>query len=146
MPDRRDASGYWRSIARRVRDRAATGSTGPSSAAQPAPPAQILPDAGRNYAPARPDFNAWLETLAYGSEVFASEAVVRTWSIPFPWLDRPDLYRSGLPTRTLAAHFAGMIGNRFFAIAKNCLTRFENSCDVPLKAQELPRSLHTEKK
>jgi hypothetical protein len=56
-----------------------------------------------------PDFNAWLETLAYASEVFASEAVVRTWSIQFPWLDRPDFYRSGLPTRTLAAHFAGMI-------------------------------------
>ena len=35
-----------------------------------------------------PDFNAWLETFAYASEVFASEAVVRTWSIP--WLDRPD--------------------------------------------------------
>ena len=44
-----------------------------------------------------PDFNAWMETLAYGSGVFASDAVVRTWSIPFPWLDRPDFYRSGLP-------------------------------------------------
>jgi predicted unusual protein kinase regulating ubiquinone biosynthesis (AarF/ABC1/UbiB family) len=31
-----------------------------------------------------PDFNAWLETLAYASGVFASEAVVRTWSTPFP--------------------------------------------------------------
>jgi hypothetical protein len=56
-----------------------------------------------------PDFNAWRETLAYASGVFASEAVVRTWSIQFPWLDRPDFYRSGLPTRTLAAHFAGAI-------------------------------------
>ena len=55
------------------------------------------------------DFNAWLETLAYASGVFASEAVVRTWSIQFPWLDRPDFYRSGLPKRTLAAHFAGTI-------------------------------------
>jgi ubiquinone biosynthesis protein len=55
-----------------------------------------------------PDFNAWLETLAYGAEVFASEATVRTWSIPFPWLDRPDFYRSGLPTRMLALHFAGL--------------------------------------
>lgn len=54
-----------------------------------------------------PNFNAWRETLAYASGVFASEAMVRTWSIPFPWLDRPDFYRSGLPTRTLAAHFAG---------------------------------------
>jgi len=49
-----------------------------------------------------PDFNAWLETLAYASGVFASEAVVRTWSILFLWLDRPDFYRSGLPVRTLA--------------------------------------------
>ena len=58
-----------------------TGSAGPSSTAQPSPPAQILPDAGRNYAPAHADFNAWLETFAYASDVFASEAVVRTRSI-----------------------------------------------------------------
>ena len=56
-----------------------------------------------------PNFNAWLETVAYASEVFASESVVRVWSIPFPWIDHPDFYRSGLPTRTLAAHFAGVI-------------------------------------
>ena len=57
-----------------------------------------------------PDFSAWLETLAYASGVFASEAVVRTWSILFPWLDTgPDFYCSRLPTRTLAAHFAGTL-------------------------------------
>jgi hypothetical protein len=56
-----------------------------------------------------PDFNAWLETVAYTAEVFASESAVRTWSIPFPWLDHPDFYRSGLPTRTLACHFVGAI-------------------------------------
>jgi ABC1 atypical kinase-like domain len=71
-----------------------------------------------------PDFNAWLETLAYASGVFASEAVVRTWSIQFPWLDRPDFYRSGLPTRTLAAHFAGTIRSLCFANAKQILARF----------------------
>src|SRR5208283_3824449 len=38
------ASGRRRPIARRVRARAATGSAGPSGAAQPPPPAQILPD------------------------------------------------------------------------------------------------------
>ena len=65
-----------------------------------------------------PDFNAWRETLAYASGVFASEAVVRTWSIQFPWLDRPDFYRSGLPTRTLAAHFAGTI-RKFVQMQKN---------------------------
>ena len=56
-----------------------------------------------NHAPLTSDFDAWLETLAYASGVFASEAVARTWSIQFPWLDRPDFYRSGLPMRTLAA-------------------------------------------
>ncbi|HYY27531.1 MAG TPA: AarF/UbiB family protein [Chthoniobacterales bacterium] len=56
-----------------------------------------------------PEFSAWRETLAYGAGVFASEAVVRTWSIQFPWIDRPEFYRSGLPTRTLAAHFWEMI-------------------------------------
>jgi ubiquinone biosynthesis protein len=60
-----------------------------------------------------PDFNTWLETLAYAAEVFASETAVRTWSIQFPWLDRPDFYRSGLPTRTLLAHLAGTIRKRF---------------------------------
>jgi ubiquinone biosynthesis protein len=64
-----------------------------------------------------PDFNAWRETLVYTSGVFLSEAGVRTWSIQLPWLDRPDFYRSGLPTRTLAAHFANTIRN-FCAIAK----------------------------
>ena len=44
-----------------------------------------------------PDFNAWLETLAYASGVFASEAVVRTWSIPFPWLDQPNSIVPGCP-------------------------------------------------
>ena len=66
-----------------------------------------------------PDFNAWLETLAYASGVFASEAVVRTWSIQFPWLDQPEFYRSGLPTRTLAAHFAGTILNKFVQMQKS---------------------------
>ena len=67
-----------------------------------------------------PDFNAWLETLAYASGVFASEAVVRTRTILLPWLDRSDPYRSGLPTRTLAAHFAGTIPNKFVQMQKTC--------------------------
>jgi len=93
-----------------------------------------------------PDFNAWMETLAYASGVFAREAVVvRTWSIPFPWLDRPDSYRSGLPTRTLAAHFAGTMQN---------LCRCTNHCwrvsgiraiFYP-EAQESPRVLTTKTK
>jgi hypothetical protein len=50
-----------------------------SHAANAEIPAQILPDAGR-----KPDFNAWLETLAHAPGVFASEAVVRSWSILYP--------------------------------------------------------------
>src|SRR5271166_594872 len=65
-----------------------------------------------------PDFNAWVETLVYASGVFASEAVVRTWSIQFPWLDRPDFYRSGLPTRTLAAQVGGTIQKKFVRMQK----------------------------
>ena len=91
-----------------------------------------------------PDFNAWLETPAYASEVFASEAVVRTWSIQFPWLDRPDFYRSGLPTRTLAAHFAGTIRKKVCANANNLLARFENPCDVLCRSSGITRSPYKE--
>jgi hypothetical protein len=69
-----------------------------------------------------PDFNAWLETVAYTSEVFASESLVRTWSIPFPWLDRPDFYRSGLTTRTLTVHLAETIFQKFVHLQKKCLS------------------------
>ena len=65
-----------------------------------------------------PDFSAWGETLAYASEAFACEAVLRTWSIPFPWLDRQEFYRTGLPTRTLAAYLADAIGKKFVRTQK----------------------------
>jgi ubiquinone biosynthesis protein len=67
-----------------------------------------------------PDFDAWLETLAYTSGVFASEAVVRSWSMPCPWLDQPDFYRSGLPTRTLAAHLAATFLRVIVQMQKSC--------------------------
>ena len=66
-----------------------------------------------------PDFNAWLETVAYTLEVFTSESMVRTWSIPFPWLDRPDFYRSGLPTRLLAVHLGEKVFRKICANAKS---------------------------
>src|SRR5208283_2001421 len=71
-----------------------------------------------------PDSNAGLETIVYASGVFSSEAVVRTWSIQFLWLDRPDFYRSGLPTRTLAAHLAGTIRKKFVHVQKACWRAF----------------------
>jgi hypothetical protein len=92
-----------------------------------------------------PSFNAWLETLAYASEVLASEAVARTWSIQFPWLDRPDFYRSGLPTRTLAAHFAGTIP-KSLCICKKLLPRFGNPCDAPFRGSGINRSPDQEEK
>ena len=92
-----------------------------------------------------PDFSAWLETLAYASGVFASEAVVRTWSIPSPWLDRPDLYRSGLPTRTLGANCAGTI-LKICANAKTLLARFGNPCDILFRGSGITRSPHSENK
>ena len=91
-----------------------------------------------------PDFNPWLETLAYAFGVFASEALIRTWSIQFPWLDRADFYRSGLPTRTLGAHIAGTIRNRFVQMQKNLLTRFGSPCDVGLRSSGITRSPHNE--
>jgi ubiquinone biosynthesis protein len=91
-----------------------------------------------------PDFNAWLETLAYAFEVFASEAVMRTWSIQFPWLDRPDFYRSGLPTRTLAAHFADTLQKQGCANAKTLLTRFLSPCDPLLRSSGITPSPPTQ--
>ena len=79
--------------------------------------------------------------------VFASEAVVRTWSIQFPWLYRSDFYRSGLPTRTLAVHFAGTIRKKSFVhMQKHLLARFGNPCDVPFRSSGITRSPHKEKK
>ena len=75
----RDASGYWRSIARRVRDRAATGST--------------------------EAIQCRLNQLLLRKSFLTLDGIMRQ-------LD-PDFYRSGLPTRTLAAHFAGTIRKEF---------------------------------
>jgi ubiquinone biosynthesis protein len=69
-----------------------------------------------------PKFDAWLETVVYVSEVLASESMVRAWSIPFPWLDHPDFYRSGLPTRTLATHFGKTIVQKFVQTQKKMLS------------------------
>jgi hypothetical protein len=44
-----------------------------------------------------PDFNAWLETLAYAFEVFSSEAVARTWGIQFPGSTGPISIVPGCP-------------------------------------------------
>jgi len=81
-----------------------------------------------------PDFNAWRETLGYAFEVFASEAGLRSWSIQFPWLDRSDFYRSGLPTRTLVAHLVGTIQKIGCANAKKYWRMTEIRAMVPGEA------------
>ena len=97
------ASRHCRSIACRVRDRAATGSAGLSSAAQTFSPMQILPAAERNYAPTRLRFPC----LAGNPRVCLRSVRKRSRCVklehPIPSLDRPDFYRTGLATRPLAA-------------------------------------------
>jgi len=125
----------------------------------PAPP-HIRPDPERNYEPARPLFQCrgvildWTflrgyaknpmpgsKTLAYASGVFASEAVVRTWSIQFPWLDRPDFYRSGLPTRTLAASFRGHDPQKVLCKCTKLVDAFLKSMRSSSEARESPGAL-----
>jgi hypothetical protein len=77
-----------------------------------------------------PDFDGWLEILAYASEVFASEAVVRTRSTLFPWLGRLDFYRSGAAHANARGSFRGHDPKKVCAYATNLLTRFGNPCDV----------------
>jgi hypothetical protein len=80
---------------------------------------------------------------AFGA--LASEAVLRTWSIQFPWLDQPDFYRCGLPARTLAAHFVRTILPKFVHMQK-LLAGFGNPCDVPCRSSGITRSPHNENK
>jgi ubiquinone biosynthesis protein len=86
-----------------------------------------------------PDFNAWRENIAYASEVFASEAAMRAWSIPFPWLDRPAFYRSGLPTRLLASELTSPI-TKNLCICKKIVEHFGNSCDLWFRSSGITRS------
>jgi hypothetical protein len=77
-----------------------------------------------------PDFNAWRETLAYACGVFASEAVVRTWSIQFPWF-RPARFLSFRAAHANAGGtFRGHDPKKVCAYANNLLARFGNPCDV----------------
>jgi hypothetical protein len=89
------------------RDRAATGSAGPSSAVPPSPPAQILPDGIRNVcANSDPISMAGCKPTSMPPEYSQAKPRANLRSILFPRLDRPGFYPSGLPTRTLAAYFA----------------------------------------
>jgi hypothetical protein len=93
-----------------------------------------------------PGLNAWLEILAYASEVFASEAVVRTRSTLFPWLDRLDFYRSGAAHANARGSFRGHDPKKVCAHATNLVKRFGNPCDRLLRGLGITRSPHKEKK
>jgi len=69
-----------------------------------------------------PGLNLWRETLIYASWVLASEGFARAWSIPFPWLDQPAFFRSGLTTRKLAAHLEDLVFRKIVQTHKNSLT------------------------
>ena len=62
-----------------------------------------------------------LETFAYASELFASESVVRTWSIRFPWLDRPDFlsFRAAHVNRS-RLNLARTTPKQFLHLHNNC--------------------------
>jgi ubiquinone biosynthesis protein len=53
-----------------------------------------------------PRFDLWQQTLRYAGWVLASETPFRLLSLPIPWLDTPDFYRSGIPTRWMLARGA----------------------------------------
>jgi len=60
------------------------------------------------------------KTLAYASEVFASEAVVRTWSIQFPWLDRPDFLSFRAAHANARGSFRGYDPKTFVHMQTTC--------------------------
>jgi hypothetical protein len=72
-----------------------------------------------------PDFNAWLETLAYASGVFASEAVAcEPGAFSSRGATGPISIVSGCPRARSRAHFAGIIP-KVCAHAQSLLARSE---------------------
>ena len=93
-----------------------------------------------------PDFNAWLETLAYASGVFASEAVVRTSEHSIP-VARPARF---LSFRVAHANARGSFREhdckKFVQIQKYFLAGFGNPCDDPFRSSGIARNPHNENK
>jgi hypothetical protein len=77
-----------------------------------------------------PDFNAWLETLAYSSGVFASEAVRANLEHSVP-VTRPARFLSFRAAHANArGSFRGHDPKKVCANAKHLLARFGNPCDL----------------
>src|SRR5271166_5155575 len=138
--------GTWRSIARRVRNRAATASAGLSSAAQPSPHAQILPDAGRNYAPARARFQCLdgnprvcLRGVRKGSRRRAN----LEHSIP---VARPTRFLSFWAAHANARGSFRGHDAKFVQMHKPLLARFGNPCDLLSRSSGITPSPHNENK
>jgi len=91
-----------------------------------------------------PSFSAWREALIYAGWVFASEAPIRAWSVPFPWWDQRGSYRSGLPTRMLAAELLRMCsGLALGARQRNFATRRPRN-NRSIKTGHSPSGISTE--
>jgi hypothetical protein len=84
--------------------------------------------------------------------VSASEAVVGTWSIlyPYPWLGRPDFYRSGLPQANARGLFRGHDPKQVLCRCKTNVDAFRKSvrycCLNKLRNQPEPSQRKEERK
>lgn len=82
-----------------------------------------------------PGFSAWRQTMEFSACVFASELPFRVSSIPFPWLDKPGFYRTGISTRTLLSGLARTASNYVVRLHKNILTTPPHSCYFSKRAR-----------
>lgn len=78
----------------------------------------------------------------------ASEAVVRTWSIQFLWLDRPDFYRLSFRAvhATAGGSFRGTIREKFVQMQKNVLSLSQIGAMFHFRSSGITRSLTTKTK
>jgi hypothetical protein len=88
-----------------------------------------------------PDFNAWLETLAYASEVFASEAVARTWSFNSRGSTGPISIVPGCPRERSRLISRARSEKKFVQMQTTCWRVSEIRAMFFAEAQESPGAL-----
>src|SRR5271165_5657486 len=92
-----------------------------------------------------PDFNAWVETLAYASGGVRKRSRRRAnleHSIP---VARPTRFLSFWAAHANARRSFRGHDSKFVQMHKPLLARFGNPCDVPCRGSGIPRSPHKEK-
>src|SRR5271165_3049886 len=100
------------------------------------------PDAGRNFSASSTRFQCLAgNPRLLPPECSQAKPSCEPGAFYFSWLDRPDFYRSRLPTRTLAAHFAGSILKKFVHTHNTCWHVSEIRAILYSEAQESPRVL-----